>query len=162
MKKIVALVKEDWDIVSYLFFGVCTPIVNWIVYYLAMLLFKGTGMNDEMNIVISNVIAWVFAVAFAFITNKLWVFNSKSFDRKTLWHELWTFVSARLLTLLMETGILYVAALIFGTENNIINMIWKIITSILVVVLNYIFSKLFIFRKKEEAEATYDELSSKK
>ncbi len=116
LSKIKELIKKHWDIVSYLFFGVCT----------------------------------IFAVIFAFITNKLWVFRSKSFDAKTLWYEIGTFVSARLVTLLIETGILAGAAFLFGSDNNVINMIMKIITSIIVVLLNYIFSKLIIFRKKGE------------
>ena len=159
LSKIKELINKHWDILSYLFFGVCTTIVGWVTYWLFMTLFSSMGMNGEMNIIISNVISWVFAVIFAFITNKLifafitnklWVFRSKSFEAKTLWYEIGTFVSARLVTLLIETGILAGAALIFGSDNNIINMIMKVITSIIVVLLNYIFSKLIIFRKKGE------------
>ena len=150
LSKIKELINKHWDILSYLFFGVCTTIVDWVTYWLFMTLFSSMSMNGEMNIIISNVISWVFAVIFAFITNKLWVFRSKSFEAKTLWYEIGTFVSARLVTLLIETGILAGAALIFGSDNNIINMIMKVITSIIVVLLNYIFSKLIIFRKKGE------------
>lgn len=150
MEKIKKLIKEHWDVIAYLFFGVCTTIVSWITYALFLMLFEGFGMNGELNIVISNVISWIFAVIFAFVTNKLWVFNSKSFDAKTLWYEIGTFVSARLVTLLIETGILAGAALLFGSDNTVVNIIMKVITSIIVVVLNYIFSKLIIFRKKDD------------
>ena len=87
------------------------------------------------------------------------MFDSKSFEKKKLFYEIWTFVSARLVTLLIETGILYLAALIFGSDNNIVNIIWKIITSVIVVVLNYIFSKLIIFRKKDEKPKENEENS---
>ena len=152
MSKIKELVKKHWDVVSYLFFGVLTTLVSWITYAGFMLLFEKCGMNGELNIIISNVLSWIFAVIFAFITNKLWVFNSKSFEAKTLWYEIGTFVSARLVTLLIETGILAGAALIFGSDNTVVNIIMKVITSIIVVVLNYIFSKLIIFRKKDDAK----------
>ncbi|MBR1483379.1 MAG: GtrA family protein [Ruminococcus sp.] len=150
MEKIKKLIHDHWEVISYLIFGVLTTVVSWISYMLFMMLFMGMGMNDELNIVISNVISWIFAVAFAFITNKLWVFRSKSFDAKTFWYELLTFVSARLVTLLIETGILFAAGLIFGADNAVVNIIMKVITSIIVVVLNYIFSKLIIFRKKND------------
>ena len=152
MSKIKELVKKHWDVVSYLFFGVLTTLVSWITDAGFMLLFEKCGMNGELNIIISNVLSWIFAVIFAFITNKLWVFNSKSFEAKTLWYEIGTFVSARLVTLLIETGILAGAALIFGSDNTVVNIIMKVITSIIVVVLNYIFSKLIIFRKKDDAK----------
>ena len=150
MDKIKELIKKHWDVIAYLFFGVLTTLVSWVTYAGFLILFEKLGMNGELNIIISNVLSWIFAVIFAFITNKLWVFRSKSFAAKTLWYEIGTFVSARLVTLLIETGILAGAALIFGSDNNIINMVMKIITSIIVVVLNYIFSKLIIFRKKGE------------
>ena len=159
MNKIKELFQKYKTVIAYLFFGVCTTVVNWVAYILFMTLFSSLGMNGELNIVISNVISWIFAVIFAFITNKLWVFDSKSFEKKKLFYEIWTFVSARLVTLLIETGILYLAALIFGSDNNIVNITWKIITSVIVVVLNYIFSKLIIFRKKDEKPKENEENS---
>ena len=150
INKIKELFQKYKTVIAYLFFGVCTTVVNWIAYIAFMFLLGNFIADSNVNIIISNVIAWIFAVIFAFITNKLWVFDSKSFEKKKLFYEIWTFVSARLVTLLIETGILYLAALIFGSDNNIVNIIWKIITSVIVVVLNYIFSKLIIFRKKEK------------
>ena len=150
INKIKELFQKYKTVIAYLFFGVCTTVVNWIAYIAFMFLLGNFIADSNVNIIISNVIAWIFAVIFALIINKLWVFDSKSFEKKKLFYEIWTFVSARLVTLLIETGILYLAALIFGSDNNIVNIIWKIITSVIVVVLNYIFSKLIIFRKKEE------------
>ena len=148
MNRLLELLKRRWDIVSYIFFGVCSTVISWGTYSLCLIIFDGLGMNGGVNIVISNIISWIFAVAFAFITNKLWVFGSKSFEAGTLWYEIWTFLSARLVTLLVETGILLLASVIFGSDNTAVNMVMKIFANVVVVVLNYIFSKLIIFRKR--------------
>ncbi len=132
------------EVISYLFFGVMTTVVNFVIF----------GLCDSLNVLVANAIAWVGAVAFAFVTNKLFVFESKSWKPKVLFKELPTFVGARLLTLgLEEAGLLVliewlhldtVLTLPFiGGE-----MIIKIIISVVVVVLNYVFSKVLIFKKK--------------
>ena len=92
----------------------------------------------------STIIAWVFAVIFAYITNKLWVFNSKSFDVTTLKHEIPTFFAARILTGILDVIIMYVAVDVLHMNATI----WKLISNILVVILNYTTSKLVIFKKK--------------
>ena len=133
------------EVISYLFFGVMTTVVNFVIFGI---------FKDKMSVLIANAIAWVGAVAFAFVTNKLFVFESKSWKPNVLLKELPTFVGARLLTLgLEEAGLLVliewlhldtVLTLPFiGGE-----MIIKIIISVVVVVLNYVFSKVLIFKKK--------------
>lgn len=132
------------EVISYLFFGVLTTVVNFVIF----------GLCDSLNVLVANAIAWVGAVVFAFVTNKLFVFESKSWKPNVLVKELPTFVGARLLTLgLEEAGLLVliewlhldtVLTLPFiGGE-----MIIKIIISVVVVVLNYVFSKVLIFKKK--------------
>ena len=132
------------EVISYLFFGVLTTVVNFVIF----------GLCDSLNVLVANAIAWVGAVVFAFVTNKLFVFESKSWKPNVLVKELPTFVGARLLTLgLEEAGLLVliewlhldtVLTLPFiGGE-----MIIKIIISVAVVVLNYVFSKVLIFKKK--------------
>jgi len=91
----------------------------------------------------SNTVAWILSVMFAFITNKIWVFKSKSFQNELVLRELITFVVSRLSTWLLETVIMFVGV-------DILKGYWliaKVIASVLVVILNYVFSKLFI--KKE-------------
>ena len=92
----------------------------------------------------SNAIAWVAAVAFAFLTNKPFVFKSHDWSAKTVLPELSKFVGCRVASGVLETLILLLAVDILGWNGNI----WKIITSVLVVILNYVASKLVIFRKK--------------
>jgi putative flippase GtrA len=95
-------------------------------------------------VLIANAIAWVLAVAFAFITNKLYVFRSKSFEPSLLRRELISFVGARLLTL----GIDELGMMLLVSVMGMNDWIAKTIVNVLVIVLNYILSKLFIFKKE--------------
>ena len=97
-----------------------------------------------MSAVVSNGIAWVVAVAFAYLTNKPFVFKSHDWSAKTVIPELGKFIGCRVGSGLAETAILLLTVDIMGWNGNI----WKIITSVLVVILNYIGSKLLVFRKK--------------
>lgn len=134
--KIRALIVKYWDVLSYLFFGVMTTVVNYLVY---LPLYNGMGMSATA----SNAVAWVVAVAFAYLTNKPFVFRSNDWSMKTVVPELTKFVSCRIGSGLAETLIILVTVDILGWNGNI----WKFITSVLVVVLNYVASKLFIFKK---------------
>lgn len=135
--------KQLWEkyksLVLYAVFGVLTTLVNMGAYWLC---FNAIGMPN----VPATIIAWLLAVCFAFITNKLWVFDSKSFDKKTLWHEIPTFFGARIATGLLDVLIMYVAVDVLKWDS----MVWKLISNVIVIVLNYIASKLVIFNKKEE------------
>ena len=125
------------ELISYIFWGVATTVVNYVVYFLCTRLF-------QINYLASNVISWIAAVAFAFLVNKLFVFASTSWARKTVFAELWKFVSARILSGALETGILFVFVSLLHMPDGIV----KIAAGVIVVILNYIISKLFIFRKK--------------
>ena len=121
----------------YLVFGVITTVINIVTYHLC---YEVWGIPN----VPSNVIAWVLSVAVAFITNKLWVFDSKSFAPGVVLPELWKFVSCRLVTGVMDTAIMWVGVDVLGGPGTLV----KIGSNVLVVVLNYLFSKLLIFRSK--------------
>ena len=136
-KKIWALVEKYWDILSYLFFGVLTTVVNYVVYLPCYNLLN-------LSAVLSNAIAWVVAVAFAYLTNKPFVFKSHDWSAKTVVPELTKFVGCRIGSGLAETLILLLAVDIMGWNGNL----WKLLTNVLVVILNYIGSKLLVFRKK--------------
>ena len=137
LQKIRALVVKYWDILSYLVFGVLTTVVNYAVY---LPIYNLLGLSAA----VSNVIAWVAAVAFAFLTNKPFVFKSHDWSAKTVIPELTKFVSCRVASGAMETVILLLAVDMLGWNGNI----WKLITQVLVVILNYVTSKLVVFRKK--------------
>ena len=137
VQKIRDLVIKYWDIVSYLFFGVCTTIVNYLIYIPC---YNFLGMSAT----VSNMIAWVVAVAFAYLTNKPFVFKSYDWSAKTVVPELTKFVGCRIGSGAAETLILLLAVDILGWNGNI----WKLVTQVMVVILNYIGSKLLVFRKK--------------
>lgn len=141
MEKIKLLWIKYKEIISYLFFGFVTTVVNYGVFALC-------GHVFHLDVVYSNAIAWVVAVIVAYVTNKLWVFDSKKHDFKTIAKEFAEFVVARLITLGIETVLLW----IFVDKLGVNDLIMKIITNIIVVILNYIFSKFIIFRKKKKEE----------
>ena len=132
-----ALLKKYWDIFSYLFFGVLTTAVNYAVY---LPLFNRFHFSASA----SNAIAWVVAVAFAFLTNKPLVFGSHDWSAKVVIPELTKFVSCRVGSGLAETAIIFLTVDLMNWNGNL----WKIFTSVLVVILNYIGSKLLVFKKK--------------
>lgn len=125
------------DIVTYLFFGVLTTIVNFVVYFP---LYNMVGFSA----VLSNAIAWVAAVVFAFLTNKPFVFKSYDWSAKTVIPELVKFFGCRITSGLAESAIILVTVDLMFWNGNL----WKILTSVLVIVLNYIGSKVFVFRRK--------------
>ena len=137
MKKLFSLIKKYEEVLSYLFFGGLTTLVYYIVYLPCYNLLHLSGA-------LSNAIAWVAAVAFAYITNKPFVFKSHDWSAKTVVPELTKFVGCRIGSGLAETLILLVAVDLMHWNGNI----WKLLTSVLVVILNYIGSKLLVFRKK--------------
>ena len=136
MNKIMELVKKHWDIVTYLFFGVLTTVVNYAVY---LPCYNLLGLSAT----ISNIIAWVVAVAFAYLTNKPWVFKSHDWSMKVVLPELSKFVACRVGSGVLETAAIFVFVDLMGFDGNI----FKIITSVFVVIINYIGSKLLVFRK---------------
>ena len=137
IQRIKALIVQYWEVLSYLIFGVLTTVVNYCVY---LPVYNILGLSAS----VSNVIAWVVAVAFAYLTNKPFVFRSHVWSAKTVIPELTKFVGCRVASGAAETLILLVSVDILHWNGNI----WKLVTSVLVVVLNYIASKLVVFKKK--------------
>lgn len=137
MKKIRALIEKYYDILSYLFFGVLTTGVNYLVYLPCYNLWGFSGS-------VSNVIAWVFAVAFAYLTNKPFVFKSHDWSAKTVVPELTRFVGCRLGSGALETAIIWLTVDCLGWNGNMM----KLATSVIVIIVNYLASKLLVFRRK--------------
>lgn len=123
--------------ILYLFFGVLSTIVNLGTYFIAT---RGFGINY----LVSNVIAWFFAVIFAYVTNKFFVFEVKNVEIKFLIKEFLSFINCRIVSGVTEIILIYLMVEILCINDFIV----KIITNIVVVVLNFIFSKLIIFKKK--------------
>lgn len=134
--KIRELLVKYQDIISYLFFGALTTVVNYLVYYPLTNLFS----FDET---LANVIAWVVSVAFAFVTNKPFVFKSHDWSSEVVVPELTKFVSTRIGSGLLETAMIFVFVKLLRFDGNIV----KLVVSVLVVIINYVGSKLIVFRK---------------
>ena len=141
MEKIKELFAKYKEQILYVFFGGLTTLINWGAYALC---YNVLGVFNVPSVII----AWILGVAFAFVTNKIWVFESRSFDTKTVMRELWTFVAARLATGLLDLGIMYLAVDVLGGNGNV----WKLISNVIVIILNYVFSKLIVFRKQDKPE----------
>ena len=137
IQKINDLFVQYWEVLSYLIFGVLTTAVNYLVY---LPVYNLVGLSAAL----SNAIAWVVAVAFAYLTNKPFVFKSHDWSAKTVIPELTKFVGCRVASGAAETLILLLTVDILHWNGNL----WKLVTSVLVVVMNYIASKLVVFRKK--------------
>jgi putative flippase GtrA len=136
MKKLYDLFVKHYDIISYLFFGVLTTAVNYLIYLPCYNLLHFSAS-------VSNVIAWVFAVAFAYLTNKPFVFKSHDWSAKTVVPELTKFVGSRIVSGVLETAIIFVTVDVLGWNGNVM----KLVTSVLVVIFNYVASKLLVFKK---------------
>lgn len=134
----INIYKKNKEIINYLIFGVLTTVVSFVVYFIFAKVFK----IDE---VISNVISWFFSVLFAFITNKLYVFESKETGKKTLLKEIISFYLARLFTgVVCDLGVFTLMVKTFKI-NDVLS---KLVTQVIVIILNYVLSKLIVFRKK--------------
>ena len=137
MGKLRELIIKHCDILSYLFFGGLTTVVNYLVYLPCY-----NWLNLSAGV--SNAIAWAFAVAFAFLTNKPFVFKSHDWSAKVVIPELTKFLGCRIGSGVLETAILFVTVDLLCWDGNVL----KLITSVLVIMLNYIGSKRLVFTKK--------------
>lgn len=158
MSKIKELFKKYKEVITYIIFGVLTTVVSWGSYtvFVEML---------SMKVFLGNLLSWVCAVVFAYVTNKLWVFESKSWKPSVIGKEIVTFVASRGVTgvieilcvpLLAKTGFDNIFYGILEKMNISIGILFtdgiysKIFLSVIVVILNYFFSKFVIFAKKKK------------
>ncbi|ENY8713428.1 GtrA family protein [Clostridioides difficile] len=130
------ILKKHKETILYLFFGAFTTLVNIVSYlfFTRVILF---------NFMVANALAWILAVLFAYVTNKFFVFESKRIEIRFVFKEFLSFVSFRLLSGVVEMLIMYVMIDLLFVNDVIV----KIFTNIVVIVLNYLFSKMIIFKK---------------
>ncbi|QQE79061.1 GtrA family protein [Alicyclobacillus sp. SO9] len=130
-----------YSVIMYIIMGGFTTLVNFVVFWLFA---AKLGIDYR----IANTIAWVVAVLFAYVTNRTYVFKSHSKTKRQIAGELGSFVGFRFLSYLMDLGVMIVLISGFGVNES-----WsKIWTNVLVMIANYLFSKLFVFRKKSTVE----------
>ena len=132
-----ALFMKYKEVISYLIFGVLTTVVNFVVYFACT-----DGLH--INYLAATAVSWVAAVLFAYVTNRKWVFESKVRGFMPILREMAVFVGCRVFSGVMDMGIMFISVDMIGISDRIA----KFITQVAVVVLNYIFSKIIIFRNK--------------
>ena len=149
---IKSLIIKYKELITYGLFGVATTVVNFTTFEIA------SRILGEKLYLLSNVIAWVVCVIFAYITNKLWVFESKSMKADGVVKELFSFFAARGFSFIIEEGGLFLLVDVVGLSDyslKVLNFtisgtfISKAIVGVVVVIINYFFSKMFIFKKSK-------------
>lgn len=151
LKKLEPFYKKNKEILLYLFFGGMTTVVGLIFYILPariMDLQDRTllGLTIDMNTQVSNIISWICAVSFAYVTNRIWVFSEKAHGRRGIVTECLSFFGGRLLTLIIENILLNICTTAIGLND----VLAKVLVSVVTIILNYVISKLFIFRARGE------------
>ena len=138
MKTIYNIYIKYKEIINYLIVGMLTTIVSLLTYYLLVSTILNPKIAIELQI--ANIISWIFAVIFAFFTNKIFVFHSKN---KKCTKEFISFVSSRILTLLIDMLIMFIMVTLLKTNDKIA----KLVVQVIITILNYITSKLLVFKK---------------
>lgn len=135
--------KKNKSVLLYLFFGVLTTAVSFLAAWLSKEALEAVDFGKNTVSVASSVFSWICAVTFAYITNRIWVFESKVSGRKQLFYEAVSFYGGRVFTLIVETLMMWIGYSLIGANY----WLTKIIANVVVLILNYIISKLFVFKK---------------
>ena len=142
LKKLADWYRNHQEGMRYLIFGALSTIVNILTYAIfAVLILK--AVPEELRVNISEIIAFIVALVFAYVTNKLYVFKSKTNNIKELIREMTSFTSCRIITEIISIIMMNMA--IWFSINDVF---MKVVANIVVIVLNFVFSKLIIFKKK--------------
>lgn len=157
------LYREYKELCNYIIFGVLTTVVSFGTYYLFRFVFPDENsvpgflkwvfkltevFNTESTTVLPVFLSWVCAVTFAYITNRIWVFESKAKGVRIL-SEIGSFFGARALTLFVDLLIMFLMVDLTGIHGALWEFFARVVDSVVVLVLNYILSKLVVFRKKK-------------
>ena len=151
LKALASWYRQHQEGMRYLVFGALTTIVNIVVYTIFAAFFLKGVQNDSLRVNISEIIAFVAGVIFAYVTNKLYVFKSKTNNFKELTKEITSFFSCRIFTEIIS--ILMMNAAVWFSINDIL---MKVVSNIVVIILNFVFSKILIFKgsKNEGTKGT--------
>lgn len=141
MKKIMELYKKYKEIINYLIFGVLTTVISLAVYYISVFTFLNPDIPIQLQF--ANILSWIAGVAFAYFTNRKFVFESRNENKL---QEAIKFVSSRITTLFLDMFIMW----LFVTLLHFNNTIMKLISQILVIIGNYILSKLLVFKNNNK------------
>lgn len=141
MENIINLYKKNKEVINYLIFGFLTTGINFFAYFI--LTSTLLDASNSLELQVANIIAWIVAVIFAYMTNRKYVFDSKS---KNKTRELISFFMARLVTLVIDMVIMYLGVNILIFNDKLV----KIISQVIVILGNYVLSKIFVFKKSNK------------
>lgn len=157
-----ALYTKHREIIMYVIFGVLTTVISFATYYIFRWIFPDENavpvwlrwvfnitetFGTESNTALPVILSWICAVTFAFVTNRIYVFRSEA-KKAGILREFVTFYLSRLLTLLVDLVIMFLLVDLTGIENALYEFAAKVLSNIVVLILNYVLSKIFVFRKK--------------
>ena len=145
MEKLMELYKTHKELINYLIFGVLTTVVSLATKYLLLFTFLDADNGIELQIAV--IVSWVVACLFAYVTNRIWVFESKS---KDILKEMAKFFTARLATLGLEMLIMFVFVTALGLNSDTWVVIWTLVSQVLIIIGNYILSKLLVFKNNNK------------
>ena len=132
--------KEKYgEIVRYLIVGILTTVVSLGTYYGCVFTFLNP--ENALQLQVANVLSWIIAVTFAYITSRIYVFQSK---QENILREMAAFYSSRLLTLFMDMAIMFIMVTLCRVDDKLA----KLVVQVVVTVANYVFSKIFVFRRE--------------
>lgn len=137
--------QKNREMLMYLFFGVMTTAVSFVTAGISKHLLELAGLSDFMVTQLSTLISWVCAVTFAYVTNRVWVFDSKVSGKKGILTEMASFYGGRVFTLVVEAVMMWLGRDVCGINY----WVTKIVANVVVLILNYVISKLIVFRKKK-------------
>ena len=143
MDKIKDLYLKYKEIINYLIFGVLTTVISLVTYYICVYTFLNP--EEAVQLQIANVISWIFGVAFAYVTNRKFVFES---NEKNKLKEASKFVTSRIATLLMDMAIMFIGVTLLKLNDKII----KIVSQVVVIIANYLLSKIIVFNEGENKD----------
>lgn len=157
--------KRYKEIILYFVFGVGTTIISFGSYYLIRWIFPDaesvpvwlswifkitSGLGIESNTALPVIGSWVFSVTFAFLTNRVYVFNSAANTFGRVLREAVLYYASRLVTLIMDLVIMFMLVDLTGIENPLYEFVCKVFSNVLVLIVNFVLSKVMVFRKKKE------------
>lgn len=139
--------QKNREMLMYLFFGVMTTAVSFVTAGISKILLEHIGLGKDPVSLISTLFSWICAVTFAYVTNRIWVFDSKVKGKKGILTEMVSFYGGRVFTLLVEMGMMWLGYSVMGINY----WVTKIVANVVVLILNYVISKLFVFKKKDSS-----------
>jgi len=141
LKKILNIYHKYEEIINYLIVGLLTTVVSLVTYFVCTSTFLNPQNKIELQV--ANIISWIFAVTFAYFTNRIFVFKSKE---KNVIKEASTFVGSRILSLLMDMFTMFIIVSVLHLNDKI----GKLVSQVIVTIANYVLSKIFVFKKKSK------------